>query len=56
MEKIKKYLYKTDKNGFINTERERLEKYLMIGLVVLILAAFAFLVIWVLRDNTSHRL
>ena len=48
---FKKWVYKYDENGFVNKKNEQLEKYLMIGFVVVICIVFLSLVALVIIET-----
>lgn len=54
MNKFKKYINRYDENGFINTEHEQLEKYMMIGSLILISITLVSLVIWTIIESGTH--
>jgi len=55
MNKIKKWLYKHNDDGFINKEHEILERILMISFGIFIILCLIILLIWVIKDSgTQH--
>ena len=48
---FRKWIYKYDENGFINKEHEQLEKWLMIGLVLVVFIVFISLVALVIIET-----
>jgi len=51
MTKLNNWLYKRNEDGFINKEHEKLERYLMIGVLFLIAVTFFSLLTWVLLET-----
>jgi hypothetical protein len=53
MANFKKWIYKYDEGGFINREHEKLEKYMMMGSVALVIILFIALIIWTIKETGS---
>lgn len=51
MKNFKKWIHKYDDNGFINKEREKLEKILMISAIIVIAILFLSLIIWTIIES-----